>query len=77
MLEMVYDPTATVALKFISLKHNLIICYMKLVIEFVGVDGLNTSEWNVTAESVLTPGLVDLQKFMFSDRYHHLIAYAR
>ena len=31
---------------------------------------LNTSEQNVTAGSVLTPGLVDLQKFMFSDRYH-------
>ena len=31
---------------------------------------LNTSEWNVTARSVLTAGLVHLQKFMFSDRYH-------
>ena len=31
---------------------------------------LNTSEQNVIAGSVLTPGLVDLQKFMFSDRYH-------
>ena len=31
---------------------------------------LNTSERKVTAGSVLTPGLVYLQKFMFSDRYH-------
>ena len=31
---------------------------------------LNTPERNVTAGSILMPGLVDLQKFMFSDRYH-------
>ena len=31
---------------------------------------LNTSEQNVAAGSALMPGLVDLQKFMFSDRYH-------
>ena len=31
---------------------------------------LNTSERNITAGSVLTPKLVDLQKFMFSDIYH-------
>ena len=31
---------------------------------------LNTSEQNVTAGSILTPGLVDMQKFMFSDRYY-------
>ena len=31
---------------------------------------LNTSERNVTAGSVLIPGLVDLEKFMLSDRYH-------
>ena len=31
---------------------------------------LNTSERNVTAGSVLIAGLVDLQKFIFSDRYH-------
>ena len=30
----------------------------------------NTSERNVIGGSVFTPGLVDLQKFMFSDRYH-------
>ena len=30
----------------------------------------STSEQNVTAESLLTVGFVDLQKFMFSDRYH-------
>ena len=43
---------------------------MELVIECVEHLDLNTSERNVTAGSVLTPGLVDLQKFMFSDRYH-------
>ena len=31
---------------------------------------MNTSEQNVTAGTILMPGLVDLQKFMFSDRYH-------
>ena len=31
---------------------------------------LNTSKWNITGESVLMPELADLQKFMFSDRYH-------
>ena len=31
---------------------------------------LNTSEKNVTSRPVFTPGLVDLQKFMFSERYH-------
>ena len=31
---------------------------------------MNTSEKNVTSRPVFTPGLVDLQKFMFSDRYH-------
>ena len=31
---------------------------------------LNTSERNITAGSVMTAGLVNLQKFMFSDRYH-------
>ena len=30
----------------------------------------NTSVLNVTIRSVLAPGLVDLQKFMFSDKYH-------
>ena len=40
MLEMVYDPTITIALKFINLQNNLILSHMKLVIELVGVDGL-------------------------------------
>ena len=40
MLEMVYDPTAAIALKFINLQHNFIISYMRFVIEFMGVDGL-------------------------------------
>ena len=31
---------------------------------------INTSERNITAGSILTAELVDLQKFMFSDRYH-------
>ena len=34
------DTTTTIALKFIYLRHNLFILHMKLVIEFVGVDGL-------------------------------------
>ena len=40
MLEMVYNPTTTIALKFNNLLHNLVIPYMKLVIEFMGVSGL-------------------------------------
>ena len=40
MLEMVYDPTNTTALKFVDVLHKLVISYVKLVIEFVGVDGL-------------------------------------
>ena len=40
MMEMVYDPTTTIALKFIYLQHNLIISYLKMVIEFMIVDGL-------------------------------------
>ena len=36
---------------------------------------LKTSEQKIKAGSALTPGYVDLQKFMFSDR-HHLIASA-
>ena len=67
---MVYDPTTSITLKFINLQHNLIISYMKLIIEFVSAMDLNTSERNVTARSDLKAGLVDLQKFMFSDRYH-------
>ena len=31
---------------------------------------LNTYEWNITTGSVMTPRIVDLQKFMFNDRYH-------
>ena len=40
MLEKVYNPTTAIALKFIDLQHNLITSYVKLVIEFVDVDGL-------------------------------------
>ena len=40
MLETVYNPTTTIALKFTNLLHNLIISYMKLEIEFAGVSGL-------------------------------------
>ena len=40
MPEMVYNQTTAIALKFINLQHNLIISYRKLVIEFVGVGGL-------------------------------------
>ena len=31
---------------------------------------LYTSEWNITTGSVLTTGFVDLQKFIFSYKYH-------
>ena len=61
---MVYDQTTTIGSKFIDLSHNLVISYVKLVIDFVD------SEQNVTARSVLIPGLMDLQKFIFNDRYH-------
>ena len=37
---MVYNPATTIVLKFINLQHHLIMSYMKLVIEFVGVNGL-------------------------------------
>ena len=40
MLKIVYDPTTPITLKFISQQYNLIISYMKLVTEFVSVDGL-------------------------------------
>ena len=40
MLEMVYNPTITTALKVINLQLSLIISYVKLLIEFVSVDGL-------------------------------------
>ena len=39
MLKMVYNLTITVALKFIDLQYNSVISYMKLLIEFVDVDG--------------------------------------
>ena len=62
MLEMVYDPTTTTALKIINLLHDLVISYVKLIIKcsWVLID-LNTSERNVTDGSVLAQGLVDLQ----------------
>ena len=40
MLEKAYDPTIATALKFIDLLHNLVIPHLKLVIEPVGVSGL-------------------------------------
>ena len=36
---MIYDSTTTITMNS-NLQHSLIISYMKLVIEFVGVDGL-------------------------------------
>ena len=39
MLEMAYNPTTTTALKFLDLLHNLVISCVKLVIEFLGVNG--------------------------------------
>ena len=68
MLEMVYDQTTINAFKFIGLKHNLTISYMKLVIEFLAVDGVEH------LSSIVKTGLVDLQNFMFSDRYHLTIS---
>ena len=59
MLEMVYDQTTINAFKFIGLKHNLTISYMKLVIEFVGVDGVEH------LSSVVKTGLAELQNFKF------------
>ena len=38
--EGLYNPTTTFALKFFNLQHDLVISYMKLVIEFVDVDRL-------------------------------------
>ena len=43
---------------------------MKLVIEFVGGSELEHFEWNVTVKSVLASWLMNLQNFMFSDKYH-------
>ena len=40
MLEMVFNPTTNIALKFIDLQHNLVISNMKLAIEFVDANGL-------------------------------------
>ena len=68
MVEMVYKPTTTIALKFINLLHDLVVSYVKLCLR-VWMD-LTTSQQNVTAGSVLTPGPAKLHKFMFSDRYH-------
>lgn len=40
MLEIVYDAITTTALIFINLLHNLVIPCVKMVVEFVGVNGL-------------------------------------
>ena len=40
MLEMVYNLATTTALKLIDLLNNLVISYVKLVIKFVGANGL-------------------------------------
>ena len=40
MRQMVYDPTTTTELKFMDLQRDLLISYVKLVIEFGSVDGL-------------------------------------
>lgn len=53
---MVYDPTTTITLKFIDLQHKLIVSYVKSLIEFVGINGL---EQSITVESILTPRLVE------------------
>ena len=69
MLEMVYHPTTTIALKFIDLLHNLVISYMKLVFESVGVNGLEHL-WAECNRIGFEARACGLQKFMFSDRYH-------
>ena len=40
MLEMAYNATTTISLKFINVQLNVVTSYMKLVIEFVDVTGL-------------------------------------
>ena len=40
MMEMVYDPTTTIALKFTDLQHNLVISYVKLAINVNGLEHL-------------------------------------
>ena len=37
---MVYDPTTTTVLKFINIVHNLVISYVKLINQFMGLKGL-------------------------------------
>ena len=70
MLEMVYDPTSPAELKFIDLLHNLVIPHVKLVIEFVGVNGIEYLRAERNSRIRLDARLVDLQKFIFSDRCH-------
>ena len=67
---MVYDPTITTALKFIALLHNLVISYVKLVIEFMGVNGLKYLLAECNSQIRLDAKIYGLQKLMFSDRYH-------
>ena len=69
MLEMIYDSTTTITMNS-NLQHNLIISYMKLVIEFVGVGGLEHLWAERNSWICLAPGFFDLQKFMSSDSYH-------
>ena len=70
MLEMVCDPTSPAELKFIDLLHNLVIPHVKLVIEFVGVNGIEYLRAERNSRIRLDARLVDLQKFIFSDRCH-------
>ena len=61
MSEMVYDPTTTTVLKLIDLLHDLVILFVKLVIDFVVSMDLKTSDRNVATGSVLTPEFVDFR----------------
>ena len=70
MLKIVYNPTTTIAFKFINLQCNLGWSYVKLVIELMDVDELEHPWVERNRRICLEPGLVDLQKFMCIDRYH-------
>ena len=70
MSEMVYDPTTTTVLKLIDLLHNLVILFVKLVIDFVGINGLENLWPECSNRIRLDARVCGLQKLMFSDRYH-------
>ena len=70
MLEMVYDQTTTTALKFINIVHNLVISYVKLINQFMGLKGLENLLVEHNSRIRLYAWVCGLAEFMFSDRYH-------